>query len=97
MQGILSTSFIIILILGISFWYLLRIILQQKTVEELKEDFTHNITHELKTPIAVAYAANDALLNFPTDTPEKRNDYHLIIQEQLKQLGGLQRDYKKAS
>ena len=89
MQGILSTSFIIILILGISFWYLLRIILQQKTVEELKEDFTHNITHELKTPIAVAYAANDALLNFPTDTPEKRNDYHLIIQEQLKQLGGL--------
>ena len=89
MQGILSTSFIIILILGISFWYLLRIILQQKTVEELKEDFTHNITHELKTPIAVAYAANDALLNFPTDTPEKRIDYHLIVQEQLKQLGGL--------
>ena len=89
MQGILSTSFIIILILGISFWYLLRIILQQKTVEELKEDFTHNITHELKTPIAVAYAANDALLNFPTNTPEKRKDYHLIVQEQLKQLGGL--------
>lgn len=89
MQGILGTSLVIILILIISFWYLLRIILQQKTVEELKEDFTHNITHELKTPIAVAYAANDALLNYPTDTPEKRNDYHLIIQEQLKQLGGL--------
>ena len=89
MQGILGTSFVIVFILGISFWYLLRIILQQKTVEELKEDFTHNITHELKTPIAVAYAANDALLNFPTDAPEKRKDYHLIIQEQLKQLGGL--------
>jgi len=37
----------------------------------------------------VAYAANDALLNFPTDTPEKRKEYHLIVQEQLKQLGGL--------
>ena len=58
-------------------------------LEELKEDFTHNITHELKTPIAVAYAANDSLLNFPTDTPEKRKEYHLIVQEQLKQLGGL--------
>ena len=89
MQGILGTSLVIIFILGISFWYLLRIILQQKTVEELKEDFTHNITHELKTPIAVAYAANDVLLNFPTDAPEKRKDYHLIVQEQLKLLGGL--------
>ena len=89
MQGILGTSLVIVFILSISFWYLLRIILRQKTVEELKEDFTHNITHELKTPIAVAYAANDALLNFPTDIPEKRKDYHLIIQEQLKLLGGL--------
>ena len=89
MQGILGTSLLIIFILAIAFWYLLRIILRQKTVEEMKEDFTHNITHELKTPIAVAYAANDALMNFPTDAPEKRKNYHSIIQEQLKLLGGL--------
>ena len=89
MQGILGTSLIIVIILGISFWYLLRIILRQKTVEELKEDFTHNITHELKTPIAVAYAANDALMNFSSDNEEKRENYHSIIQTQLKQLSGL--------
>ena len=46
----------------------------------MKEDFTHNITHELKTPIAVAYAANDALLNFNgaenlTKTTELSSDY----------------------
>lgn len=89
MQGILGTSLIIIFILSIAFWYLLRIILRQKTVEEMKEDFTHNITHELKTPIAVAYAANDALLNFPSESPEKRKSYHLIVQEQLNHLSGL--------
>lgn len=89
MQGILGTSLLIIFILGIAFWYLLRIILRQKTVEEMKEDFTHNITHELKTPIAVAYAANDALLNFPSESPEKRKNYHSIVQEQLQHLSGL--------
>ena len=64
MSGILTTSFVILIILGFAFWILIRTILQQKTLEEMKSDFTNNITHELKTPIAVAYAANDALLNF---------------------------------
>lgn len=89
MQGILGTSLLIIIILGIAFWYLIRIILRQKTVEELKEDFTHNITHELKTPIAVAYAANDALMNFSSENEKKRENYHSIVQDQLKQLSGL--------
>lgn len=64
MTGILVTSFVILLILGFSFWFLIRTLLKQKTLDEMKSDFTNNITHELKTPIAVAYAANDALLNF---------------------------------
>ncbi|HJA85930.1 MAG TPA: HAMP domain-containing histidine kinase [Candidatus Bacteroides avicola] len=56
----------------------------------MKDDFTNNITHELKTPIAVAYAANDALLNFGADADAaKRNRYLHICQEQLKLLGGL--------
>lgn len=90
MKGILYTSFFIIIILGLSFWFLIRIILRQKSVEEMKEDFTHNITHELKTPIAVAYAANDALLNFNgAENLTKRQNYLQIIQAQLKQLSGL--------
>lgn len=76
--------------IGVSFWFLIRIILRQKSVEEMKEDFTHNITHELKTPIAVAYAANDALLNFNgAENLTKRQNYLQIIQTQLKQLSGL--------
>ena len=48
------------------------------------------MTHELKTPIAVAYAANDALLNFGADADgAKRTRYLRICQEQLTRLGGL--------
>ena len=90
MAGILATSAVILLVLGFSFWYLIRILLRQRSLEEMKDDFTNNMTHELKTPIAVAYAANDALLNFGADADEeKRTRYLRICQEQLKRLGGL--------
>ncbi len=90
MAGILATSACILLILGFAFWYLIRTLLRQRTLEEMKDDFTNNITHELKTPIAVAYAANDALLNFGKDADEeKRKRYLRICQEQLDRLGGL--------
>lgn len=90
MSGILLTSFIILLILSFSFWFLIHTILKQKTLEEMKSDFTNNITHELKTPIAVAYAANDALLNFnQAENKAQRNKYLRISQEQLQRLSGL--------
>jgi len=90
MTGILLTSFVIFLILGFSFWFLIRTLLKQKTLDEMKSDFTNNITHELKTPIAVAYAANDALLNFnQAEEKSKRDQYLRISQEQLQRLSGL--------
>lgn len=90
MSGILITSFVILIILSFAFWYLIRIILRQKTLEEMKSDFTNNITHELKTPIAVAYAANDALLNFNQAEDKAQRDKYLgICQEQLQRLSGL--------
>ena len=85
MSGILTTSFVILIVLAFSFWFLI-----QKTLEEMKSDFTNNITHELKTPIAVAYAANDALLNFnQAEEKAQRDKYLRICQEQLQRLSGL--------
>lgn len=90
MTGILSASFITLLILIGTFVYLLRTLYKQKTLDEMKSDFTNNITHELKTPIAIAYAANDAMLNFNvSENPEKAKEYLNISQKQLKRLGDM--------
>jgi hypothetical protein len=90
MAGILLTSCIIFLIQGFSFWFLIHTLLRQKALDEMKSNFTNNITHELKTPIAVAYAANDALINFnQADDKEKRDRYLHISQDQLQRLSRL--------
>ncbi len=85
--GIITSSVLIIVVIGLMFLYLLKTIVRQKRLEEMKDDFTHNITHELKTPVAVAYAANDALLNYNADEdPQKRKRYLAVISTQLKAL-----------
>lgn len=89
MAGILISSTLLLLLIIIAFVYLLRTILKQKTVEELKTDFTNNVTHELKTPIAVAYAASDVLLNHSEPINEKQQKYLTIIKEQLSRLTGM--------
>lgn len=90
MSSIITASLILFFILAFSFWSLIHTMLKQKSLEEMKSDFTNNITHELKTPVAVAYAANDALLNFDAgNDPEKRREYLEISQGQLEKLEGM--------
>lgn len=90
MSGILATSLIILIILIFVFCYLIHTIMKQKTLDEMKSDFTNNMTHELKTPIAVAYAANDVLLNFDgINDAQKTKKYLSITQKELKRLSYL--------
>ena len=90
MTGILTTSFVILLILILTFTYLIRTLFRMRSLDEMKSDFTNNITHELKTPIAVAYAANDVMLNFNQESnPQKTKHYLNICKEQLERLSGM--------
>jgi len=90
MSGILTGSLLLIILVVFSYFYLYKIILRQKSLDEIKSDFVNNMTHELKTPISVAYVATDALLNYGMmDDLVKRNQYLLICKEQLSRLSSL--------
>lgn len=90
MAGVIVTVFLLMLVFSLAFWYLYRTVSKLRSIEEMKDDFVSNMTHELKTPIAIAYSANDALLNYDSDNePQKRRQYLTIANKQLKRLGEL--------
>lgn len=90
MSGVIVTIFLLMIAFSLAFWYLFRTVSRLRTIEEMKDDFVSNMTHELKTPIAIAYSANDALLNYDTaNDPQKKVAYLNIANKQLKRLGEL--------
>lgn len=87
MRPAILFSLFTLLVLIVAFWYIINMLKKMDELDRMKTDFTHNITHELKTPIAVAYAANNALLNFGIDSdPDKLKQYLEISQDQLTTL-----------
>lgn len=90
MSGVIVTVFLLLAAFTLAFWYLFHTVSRMRTIEEMKDDFVSNMTHELKTPIAIAYSANDALLNYDTaNDPQKKVTYLNIANKQLKRLGEL--------
>lgn len=90
MSGVIITVFLLLVAFTLAFGYLFRTVSKMRTIEEMKDDFVSNMTHELKTPIAIAYSANDALLNYDTaNDPQKKITYLNIANKQLKRLGEL--------
>ncbi len=90
MSGIIATSASILMLTGFLIWYLMHQVGRLRTIEQMKDDFTHNMTHELKTPVAVAYSAADSMLRYYDQSDEERNKRFLkIIMQRLSFLSGM--------
>lgn len=78
-QIFLSTSFSVLLILVMlfCFGYLIKIILQQKRLAEMKDNFINNMTHEFKTPIATISAAIEGMQHFKVLEDKERTARYL--------------------
>ncbi|UJP65734.1 sensor histidine kinase [Mongoliitalea daihaiensis] len=81
-----SLSFLTIVIF--CFVYAIRVIILQKKLSEIKNDFINNMTHEFKTPIATVSLAVEALQD-PAFAQEEtfRKRYLNIIKDENKRLG----------
>jgi len=86
-MGIWIFSSSIILIIIMFFSYTINIILKQKRLSEIKNDFINNITHEFKTPISTISLSAEVLLNPDIiNQPERLKNYAKIIQDENNRL-----------
>ncbi len=84
---LLSVFFLIVLI--ISFFYVISTILRQKKVSEMKTDFINNMTHEFKTPIATSSLAAEMILRAEMiNHPERIRKYAKVILDENHRLQG---------
>ncbi len=90
MSGVMFISAIFIAAIVFVFWYSLNIILNQKKLAIVKNDFINNMTHELKTPISTISLACEVLKDKDIPKNQERLDHYVeVINEENKRLGVL--------
>lgn len=87
MQNSILLSLLFSLVMMSIFYYVMRLILKQKKLSEMKTDFINNMTHELKTPIATISLAVDAMNSHVIQEDGlRRSDYSRILKEETEKL-----------
>ena len=70
------------------FAYAIMVILRQKKLSDIKNDFINNMTHEFKTPIATVSLATEALQDDDIKSNKAIIDrYVQVIRDENKRLG----------
>lgn len=83
----ISSSIVFILVIIFCFVYAIRVIIRQKALSDIKNDFINNMTHEFKTPLATVSLAVEALQDPDLSNHDKfRTRYLGIIKDENKRL-----------
>lgn len=84
----LASSIFFIGVIISCFGFVLQVVIRQKKLSEVKNDFINNMTHEFKTPISTVALATEALRDPQIQGEQKMlSKYLKVIDEENKRLG----------
>lgn len=87
MRYYLASSILMILLTCVAFYFILRLLRNQQLYADAKADFTSNMTHEFKTPIATVSVALESIKKYNLiNDPQTLQNYLDISQHELHRL-----------
>ncbi|WP_184549217.1 sensor histidine kinase [Mucilaginibacter sp. FT3.2] len=87
MRYYLISSFFMVLLTFAAFYFILRSMRNQDIYAKARQEFTGNMTHELKTPVATVSVALESILRYGlANDPDRLKKYILISQIELTRL-----------
>ena len=87
MRYYLASSVLMVLLTCTAFYFILRLLRKQQLYADAKADFTSNMTHEFKTPIATVSVALESIVKYKLiNNPETLQNYLDISQHELRRL-----------
>lgn len=87
MRYYLASSLLMVVLTCMAFYFILRLLRKQQLYADAKADFTSNMTHEFKTPIATVSVALESIKKYNLiNNPETLQSYLDISQHELHRL-----------
>lgn len=88
-----AISFSLILLTGGGLFYIGRNVWQQKRFDDIKNDFINNMTHELKTPIAILKTTHEVLYDLGESEDREKTKRYLELN--IKELNRLEENVSR--
>ncbi len=85
----MGVTLLALITLAVAMWFMLRLVQREVSLAELKSNFVADVSHELKTPLALIRMYAETLQSGRIASDEKKQEYYSVIARESTRLTNL--------